>query len=135
VTEAQRLKEILIHNVRAGAHNRIDHVMADQVREHLLQPCADQRAGQAENHRAAIVAQHAVVDVRRPMQIAGAVSHMPHAFHERHHVMSCNVVVLDSFLKKLLPCRHDHHDHPVEIISVLPGSRLRSIAKTQASAK
>ena len=50
----------------------VDHPVADHVDENLLQARADQRAGQAEDDAALAVAEHAVVDLGRAGQVAGA---------------------------------------------------------------
>ena len=95
MAEAQAFEEILIDDVRPGADDAVDHPVADHVDEHLLQAGADQRAGQAENDAALVVAQHAVVDVGRPGQIAGRIGHVPHRLDQRHHVVPGDVDVLD----------------------------------------
>ena len=50
----------------------------------FFRPGADQRAGQAEDHAALLVAEHAVVDVGGAGQVAGAEGHVLHRLDERH---------------------------------------------------
>ena len=52
VPEAEGFEEVLVDDVGPGADDRVDHVVADHVDEHLLQARADQRAGQAEDDAA-----------------------------------------------------------------------------------
>src|SRR5438876_395354 len=66
VSIAQRLEEILIDDVRSGADDAIDHAAADQLDKDALQAGTDERAGQAQNNATLFVAQHAVIDFRRP---------------------------------------------------------------------
>ena len=96
VAEAQGLEEVLIDDVGAGADDGVDHVVADQVGEDLLEAGADQRAGQAEDDAAVLVAEHAVVDVGGAGQVAGGEGHVPHGVDQRHDVMRvmsiCSIV-------------------------------------------
>ena len=94
VPEAQRLEEVLVHDVRAGRDNRVHHVVAHQVDEQLLQPRRDQRPGKAQDHAALRVAQHPLVDRRRPRRVARAVGHRGHRIHQRDHVVLRDVDVL-----------------------------------------
>jgi hypothetical protein len=81
--EAQGFKEVLIHHVGAGGDDGVDHVVADHVHDDLFQARADQRPGQAEDHAAFLVAQHAVINLGRPVQVAGAVGHVFHGLDQR----------------------------------------------------
>ena len=100
---AQAFEEILIDNVRPGADDAIDHPAADHFDENALQPGADQRTRQAQNHAALLVAQHAVVNLRRPGQIAGRIGHVPHRVDQADHVVPGDVDVLDGLRKAVLP--------------------------------
>ena len=100
MAEAQAFEEILIDNVRPGADDAIDHPTADHLDEHTLQPGADQRTGQAQNDAAFLVAQHAIVNFRRPSQIAGGVRHVPHRVDQADHVVAGDVDVLNGLRKQ-----------------------------------
>ena len=95
VAEAQRLKEVLVHDVRAGRDNRVHHVVADHVDKDLLQAGRDQRSGQAQDHPAIGVAQHHLVDRGSPRRIARGVGHRGHRVHQRNHVVGGKIDVLD----------------------------------------
>ena len=45
--------------------------------------------------RAILIADHPIVDISRPGQIAGRIGHRLHRFHQRHHVVPLDVDVLD----------------------------------------
>ena len=109
VAEAQRLEEVLVDDVRAGRDNRIDHVVAHQVDDDLLQAGRDQRAGEAKNHAAVGVAQHHVVDVGRTRQIARAVGHRSHRVHQRHNVVLGDVDVLNRLVEEFFFSSHNAH--------------------------
>ena len=63
VVEAEGLEEVLIDDVGAGGDDGVDHVVADEVDEDLLEAGGDERAGEAEDDAAVGVAEHHVVDV------------------------------------------------------------------------
>ena len=89
-----------------GAHDAIDHAVADHVDENLFQARADQRAGQAQDDAALLVAEHAVVNVGRPGQVAGAVGHVPHGLDQRHDVVLGDVDVFDRLRQQFFLARH-----------------------------
>ena len=109
VAEAQRLKEVLVHNVRAGRHNRVHHVVADHVHEDLLQAGRNQRPRQAQDHPAIGVAQHHLVDRGSPRRIARGVGHRRHRVHQRNHVVTRNVDVLDRRCEQFFFSWHSHY--------------------------
>ena len=106
VLVAERLEEILVDNVGAGGNNGVHHVVADQVDENLLQSGADQRSGEAEDHAALLVAQHALVDGSGPGKITGAVGHGLHGIDQRNDIVLLDVDVLDGGGQKLFFRRH-----------------------------
>ena len=59
---------------------------------------ANQRAREAQNHAAILVAQHPVVDDGGAVQIARAERHMLHVFHKTHHIVPRDVNMLKSRL-------------------------------------
>ena len=72
----------------------------------FFKPGADQRAGQAEDDAALVVAEHAVVDLGRAGQVAGRKGHVAHGLDQRHHVVPRDVDVLDFLDEQFLFGRH-----------------------------
>ena len=105
--EAEGFEEILIDDIGPRADDGIHHVVADQVGEDLLQSGADERAGQAENDAAFLVAQHAVIDIGGAGQVAAGKSHPLHRVHHRNDVVVGNADMLDCFLEIILLLAHD----------------------------
>ena len=95
VAVAQPFEEVLVDDVGPGAVDGVDHVVADQVDEHLLQAGRDQRAGEAEDHAALAVGEHPVVDFGGPGQVAGRKRHPAHLPDQRSDVFSLDVDMLD----------------------------------------
>ena len=99
--ETQRLEKVLVDDVGAGADDGVDHVVADHVDENLLQPRADERPGEAEDHAAFAVAKHAVVNVGGAMKVARAVRHVLHGIDDRDNVVTRDVKMLDGLAEQL----------------------------------
>ena len=95
VAEAEGFEEVLVDDVGAGGDDGVHHVVADHVDEDLLQPRGDQRAGQAEDDAALIVAEHPVVDVGGAGGIARSVGHRGHRVDERDDVVGGDINVAD----------------------------------------
>jgi hypothetical protein len=102
VLEPEGLEEVLVDDVRPGRHDRVDHVVADHVDEHLLHPGRHHRPGQGQDDPAVAVAEHPLVDVGRPVQVAAAERQLAHRLDEagdlRHRL---DVDVLDRPLEVL----------------------------------
>ena len=98
--EAERLEKILVDDIRAGADDRIDHVIANHVGEDALQSRADKRSRQAQDHAAVAIAQHAIVNRRRAMQVAGAVRHLSHRLDDRHDAVARDIDMFDRLFQK-----------------------------------
>jgi hypothetical protein len=132
VLEAERLEEILIDDVGPGADDGVDHLVADHVDEHLLEAGADQRAGEADDHAAVGVAEHPVVDVGRPGQVAGRKGERLHRLDQRHHVVLLDVDVLDRLLQKFL-LRWFPVGHGLRLLAIFSRvGRLRENERTAA---
>ena len=108
VPVSQRLEEVLVDHVGPGRNHGIDHVVAHQVDKNLFQSGADQRSGEAENHSAILVAQHALVDGSRPGKVTGAVGHGLHGIHQRHDIVLLDVDVLDGRDQEFFFRRHSN---------------------------
>ena len=104
--EAERFKEVLVDNVRAGGDDRVHHMIADEIDDHILQAGRDERASQAQDYAALRVAQHHVVDRGRTRQITRRIRHVPHGIDQRHNVVILDLYVLDGLVKKFLFCWH-----------------------------
>ncbi len=117
VLEAEGFEEILVDDVGAGADDGVDHVVADHVDEDLLQAGADERAGQAKDHAALGVAEHAVVDVGGAMQVAGAERHVLHGIDEGDDIVLGDVDMLDRLAEKffLLILAGCHETPPIVV--------------------
>src|SRR6185437_5716112 len=102
VAEAEGLEEVLVDDVRSGRDDGIDHVVAYQVDDDLLQAGRDERAGEAEDDAALGVAEHHVIDVGRTRKIARAVGHRSHRVHQRHNVVLGDIDVLNLLVEEFL---------------------------------
>ena len=104
--EAQGFKKILVDHVGAGGNDGIDHVVANHVHEHLLQPGADERAGQAKDDATFSIAEHAVVDIGGAVKVAGGEGHLLHRIDQRDDAaVFGDVEMLDRAAEKLLLAR------------------------------
>ena len=99
--ETQRFEKILVDDVRASADNRIDHVISNHVGEDAFQSRADKRSRKAQDHAALAIAQHAIVNRCRAMQVAGAVRHLSHRLDQGHDVVARDIHMFDRFFQKL----------------------------------
>ena len=95
VAEAETLEEILIDDVGAGGDDRINHPVPHHVGEDFLQPGAVERSGQTENDAAILVAEHPVVNLRGPVEIACAVSHVLHRIDHGDRIVLGDIDMLD----------------------------------------
>ena len=62
VAVAEGLEEVLVDDVGSGGDDGVDHVVAEEVDEELLEASGDEGAGEAEDDAAVGVAEHHVVD-------------------------------------------------------------------------
>src|SRR6267143_5596550 len=69
--EPEGLEKILIDDDGARGNNGIDHIVANEIDDHLFQARGNERPSKAENDGALIVAQHRVVNLRGSAEIAG----------------------------------------------------------------
>ncbi len=118
VLEAERFEEVLIDNVGAGRDDGVDHVVADEVDENLLQAGADQRAGKAENDAAFLIAKHALVDGSCPVEVTGAEGHVLHGVDESNDVVLLDIDVLNGVLEEFLFRRHN--SYRISTFAVIP---------------
>ncbi len=95
---AKRLEKILIDDIGAGADDRIDHVTPNHVGEDPFQSRADKRARETQDHAAVAVAEHPIINLRRAMQVAGAICHLSHRIDNRHHALARNIDVFNRTL-------------------------------------
>ena len=95
VVEAEGLEEVLVDDVGAGGDDGVDHVVADEVDEDLLQAGGDERAGEAEDDAAVGVAEHHVVDGGGAGSVARGVGHVGHGVDQGDDVVLLDVDVLD----------------------------------------
>ncbi len=107
MTEAQRLKEVLIDDVRAGRDDRVHHVVADELDNNLLHAGGDQGTSQAKDHAALGVAQHHVIQLCRARQVARAERQVGHRVHQGHDVQLRDIDRLDLCCKKFLLGGHE----------------------------
>ena len=96
VLVAEGFEEILVDDDGAGGNDRVHHVVLHQVHQHLLQARGNERAGEAHDDGAILVAQHIVEDVRGAAKIAGGKRHFAHRFDERDDVVLFDVDVFDN---------------------------------------
>ncbi len=106
VVEAEGLKEVLVDDVGAGRDDGVDHVVAHQVDDNLLQACRDQRSGEAEDDAAIGIAEHHLVDRGGASGIARAEGHRLHGIDEFHNVVLLDVDVLDGLGEEFFFRRH-----------------------------
>ena len=106
VVEAEGLEEVLVDDVGAGGDDGVDHVVADEVDEDLLEAGGDERAGEAEDDAAVGVAEHHVVDVGGAVGVTRGVGHVGHGVDQGHDVVLLDVEVLDGALEEFFFCRH-----------------------------
>ena len=95
--EAERFEKVLIDNDRASGNDRIHHVVLDEIDNDLFQAGGKDRAGQAKNDRAIFVAQHHVIDLRGPAEIARRECHLAHRLDEWDDIVFFDVDLLDDF--------------------------------------
>src|SRR6185437_998095 len=132
VAETKRLEEVLVDDVRAGRDDGIDHVVAHEVDDDLLQARRDERAGEAKDDAAVGIAQHHVINVGRTREIARAVGHRSHRVHQRHNVVLGDVDVLNLVFEEFL--FGSHNQLPVYRASASNYAGLLQIwRETQAS--
>jgi hypothetical protein len=95
VVEAEGLEEVLIDDVGAGGDDGVDHVVADEVDQDLLETCGDERAGEAEDDAAVGVVEHHVVDGGCAVGVTRGVGHVLHGIDQRNDVVLLDIEVLD----------------------------------------
>ena len=76
--EPERLKKILIDDNSAGRNDGVDHVVANEIDDHLFQARGNEGSGEAENDGTFVIAQHRVINLRGPAEIAGRECHLRH---------------------------------------------------------
>ena len=106
VVEAEGFEEVLIDDVGAGGDDGVDHVVADEVDEDLLEAGGDEGAGEAEDDAAVGVAEHHVVDVGGAGGITRGVGHVGHRVDDRDDVVLLDVEVLDGRFEEFFFRRH-----------------------------
>ena len=106
VVEAEGLEEVLVDDVGAGGDDGVDHVVADEVDEDLLQAGGDEGAGEAEDDAAVGVAEHHVVDVGGAGGVTRGVGHVVHGVDQGDDVVLLDVEVLDGALEEFFFRRH-----------------------------
>ena len=109
VVEAEGLEEVLIDDVGAGGDDGVDHVVADEVDEDLLEAGGDERAGEAEDDAAVGVAEHHVVDIGGAVGVTRGVGHIAHGIDDWDYVVLLDVEVLDWALEEFFFCRHSYY--------------------------
>ena len=87
VVEAEGLEEVLIDDVGSGGDDGVDHVVAEEVDEDLLEAGGDEGAGEAEDDSAVGVAEHHFVDAGGAGGVAGGVGHVGHGVDEGDDVV------------------------------------------------
>ena len=117
---AQRFEEVLVNDISARRHHRIDHVVPDQVDENLLQPCTDQRTGKAQDDPALFIAQHALINRSCPGKVTGAVRHVLHRIHKRDHIMLLDINMLNRLLQKVFFRSHRYIQNIKQILLFTP---------------
>ena len=95
MVEAEGFEEVLIDDVGSGGDDGVDHVVAEEVDEDLLEAGGDEGAGQAEDDSAVGVAEHHFVDAGGAGCVAGGVGHVGHGVDDRDDVVLFHVEVLD----------------------------------------
>ena len=85
----------------------VDHVVADEVDEDLLQAGGDERAGEAEDDAAVLVAEHALVDGGSPGKVTGAVGHGVHGVDQSDNIVLLDIDVADRMRQELFFRRHN----------------------------
>jgi len=93
---AETFEEVLIDDVGASGDDGIDHVVADEVDDDLLQACGDERSGEAEDDAALGVTQHHLVDGGGTGEVARRVGHGVHGIDQCDNVVLLDVDVLDT---------------------------------------
>ena len=106
VVEAEGFEEVLVDDVGAGGDDGVDHVVADEVDEELLQAGGDERAGEAEDDAAVSVAEHHVVDGGGAGGVTRGVGHVAHGVDQGDDVVAGDVEVLDGAGEELFFCGH-----------------------------
>ncbi len=106
VVEAEGLEEVLIDDVGAGRDDGVDHVVAHEVDDDLLQAGGDERAGEAEDDAAVGVAEHHLVDGGGAGGVARAEGHRLHGVDQRDNVVLLDVDVLDGLGEEFFFRRH-----------------------------
>src|SRR5579862_5301420 len=99
---AESFEEVLIDDVGAGRNHGVHHVVANEIDKDLLQTSADERAGEAEDDAALLVAEHALINRSCPVEVTGAEGHVLHGVYQRDDVVLLDVDVLDWVNEKFL---------------------------------
>ena len=71
--------------------------MADKIDNHIFQAGGKNGTGQAENDRAIFLAEHRVVNLCGPAEIARGEGHLAHRFDQWDDVVLFDIDVLDNF--------------------------------------
>src|SRR5436853_3615666 len=74
--ESKGFEKILIDDDSAGGNDGVDHVIANEVDHDLFQTGGNEGPGEAENNGALIIAQHCIINLRGPAEIAGGKRHL-----------------------------------------------------------
>ena len=106
--KAESFEEVLVDDVGAGRDDGVDHVVANEVDEDLLQAGGDKGAREAEDHAAVLIAQHALVDGSRPGEVTGAVGHRLHGVDEGHDVVLLDIDVANGRIQEVVFRRHSN---------------------------
>ena len=101
MAEAESFEEVLIDDVGAGRDDGVDHVVLDQLEQHLLQAGADERAGETQDDAALGVEEHALVDLRGACGVPGLERHLLHGVDQRNGVEGVEAEVLDLVLQQV----------------------------------
>lgn len=107
VLETEGFEEVLVDDVGACGDDGVDHVVADQVNEDLLEAGGDERAGEAEDDAAVLVLEHHLVDLGGAVQVTRRVGHVCHGVDQRNDVVLLDVDVLDRGSENLFFRRHN----------------------------
>ena len=106
MTKAESLEEVHVDHGRPGRHDDVDHVVAHEINIDLHAAGGAGTAGDRQNDRAAVVLEHAFVDLARATELARAERHLLIRIDQAARVVRLDVDMLDGTLQQLgLFCR------------------------------